>query len=128
MVKFPEYSTLLPTVHSPGSLTLNENAATLSRAFSSTPGRDTEAMRGSKTRCLPFLVIREMYLEDWPPHLLIYFGFWDYLGLREDLEHALSALENINFSSSEETTINLFEYTIRYLGGFLGAYEISDRR
>ena len=50
------------------------------------------------------------------------------LGLRKDFEDAVNALEKISFSSSEETTINLFEYTIRYLGGFLGAYEISDKQ
>ena len=50
------------------------------------------------------------------------------LGLREDFEVALNALDKINFSRSEETIINLFEYTIRYLGGFLGAFEISGRQ
>lgn len=50
------------------------------------------------------------------------------LGLREDFEEAVNAVAQIDFSRSEEKVVNVFEYTIRYLGGLLGAFEISERR
>lgn len=46
-------------------------------------------------------------------------------GMKEDFEVAVSALSAIQFSTTESKTINVFETTIRYLGGFLGAYDIS---
>lgn len=49
------------------------------------------------------------------------------LGLRRDFKEAVDAVAEIDFSRSEETIINVFEYTIRYLGGLLGAFEISER-
>ena len=49
------------------------------------------------------------------------------LGFYEDFEKAVEAVGQIDFSVSEESTFNVFEYTIRYLGGLLGAYEISER-
>jgi len=50
------------------------------------------------------------------------------IGLRHDFEEAVRAVSQIDFSRSEETTVNVFEYTIRYLGGLLGAFEISERK
>lgn len=50
------------------------------------------------------------------------------LGLREEFEDAVEAVGRISFGSSGEKTVNLFEYTIRYLGGLLGAFEVSDRK
>ena len=50
------------------------------------------------------------------------------LGLRQDFEDAVDAVAKINFSTSEEQIVNVFEYTIRYLGGLLGAFEISERK
>ena len=50
------------------------------------------------------------------------------LGLHEEFAAAVKAAEGINFAKPGEKTVNLFEYTIRYLGGLLGAFEISDRK
>jgi len=50
------------------------------------------------------------------------------MGLQEDFEEAVRAVAQIDFGRSEETVVNVFEYTIRYLGGLLGAFEISDRK
>ena len=49
-------------------------------------------------------------------------------GMREDFVAAVKAVEGIDFAKSEEEAVSLFEYTIRYLGGLLGAYEISERK
>ena len=48
------------------------------------------------------------------------------MGLKEEFEEAVEAAKGIDFTKTETTTLNLFETTIRYLGGFLGAYDISD--
>ncbi len=50
------------------------------------------------------------------------------MGLLEDFEEAVRAVAQIDLSRSEERVVNVFEYTIRYLGGLLGAFEISERK
>ena len=48
------------------------------------------------------------------------------MDMREEFEIAVEAASTIDFNTSEAETINVFETTIRYLGGLLGAYDISD--
>lgn len=50
------------------------------------------------------------------------------LGLKEDFEDAVKASLSIDFTTTQSETINMFETTIRYLGGFLAAYEISEQK
>ena len=48
------------------------------------------------------------------------------LGMKSDFEEAVNAASQINFNSTGGAkTLNVFETTIRYLGGFLGAYDVS---
>ena len=47
------------------------------------------------------------------------------MGMKEEFEHALESLDEIDFGTTDSETINIFETTIRYMGGFLGAYDIS---
>jgi mannosyl-oligosaccharide alpha-1,2-mannosidase len=47
------------------------------------------------------------------------------MGLQEEFEGALEALKSIDFSKPNTERIPVFETTIRYLGGMLGAYDIS---
>ena len=48
------------------------------------------------------------------------------MGMKEEFEEAVNAVKDIDFTISDLETLNVFETTIRYLGGFLGAYDISD--
>lgn len=50
------------------------------------------------------------------------------LGFMEEFEEAVRAAETIDFSTTRQDRINTFETTIRYLGGFLGAYELSGKK
>lgn len=50
------------------------------------------------------------------------------MGLEEDFAEAVESLDQLDFSYTKATTINVFETTIRYLGGFLAAYDISERK
>ena len=51
------------------------------------------------------------------------------MGMKDDFEKATVAVLGINFSHSLLERINVFETTIRYLGGFLSAYDLSgDKR
>ena len=45
--------------------------------------------------------------------------------LYEEFELALKELKNVNFINTEGCQINLFETTIRHLGGLLSAFHIS---
>ncbi len=50
------------------------------------------------------------------------------MGLKDDFIMAVEACEKIDFIYSRAAFINVFETTIRYLGGFLAAYEISEKK
>ena len=47
------------------------------------------------------------------------------MGLEDDFKQATSAVGKIDFTTSIRSDIPLFETTIRYLGGLLGAYDLS---
>ena len=47
------------------------------------------------------------------------------MGLHEEFEEAVAAASKIDFDKTEHLPLNVFETTIRYLGGFLGAYDVS---
>ncbi|KAK6606453.1 Endoplasmic reticulum mannosyl-oligosaccharide 1,2-alpha-mannosidase 2 [Botrytis cinerea] len=50
------------------------------------------------------------------------------MGLKEDFEIAVRSIEGIDFTTTEQNDINVFETTIRYMGGFLAAYDISGAK
>lgn len=51
------------------------------------------------------------------------------MGLKDQFEQAVQAAVTIDLSTCTEETINVFETTIRHLGGFLSAYDLSgDKR
>ena len=48
------------------------------------------------------------------------------MGLKEEFKDGVKAIENIDFTTSPRKDIPLFEAAIRYLGGLLAAYDISE--
>lgn len=50
------------------------------------------------------------------------------LDMTDEFEKALEALDSIDFTTTDDLLINVFETTIRYLGGFLAAYDLSNGR
>lgn len=54
------------------------------------------------------------------------------MNLKDDFdevdEAAVTACDKIDFSTTETRNMNVFETIIRYLGGFLAAYELSGER
>ena len=50
------------------------------------------------------------------------------MNLKDEFEEAAAASANIDLSTSTEDQVNIFETTIRYLGGFLAAYDLSGKR
>jgi mannosyl-oligosaccharide alpha-1,2-mannosidase len=50
------------------------------------------------------------------------------MGLKEEFSEALDAIKKIDFKTSIREDIPVFETTIRYIGGLLGAYDISGHR
>lgn len=50
------------------------------------------------------------------------------MDLKNEFQEATSAVQHIDFGQSTDTIINIFETTIRYLGGFLGAYDLSGNK
>ncbi|BDD54737.1 hypothetical protein MAP00_000329 [Monascus purpureus] len=50
------------------------------------------------------------------------------MGLYDEFEEAIKAVEKLDFTKCSLDEINVFETTIRFLGGFLGAYDISNQK
>ena len=50
------------------------------------------------------------------------------MGLDEEFEAAVKAVRSIDFTTSAVPRVNVFETTIRYLGGLLSAYDISGAK
>lgn len=50
------------------------------------------------------------------------------MGLKEEFEEAVKAVEEIDFTTTTRADIPLFETTIRYLGGLLAAYDVSGAK
>lgn len=48
------------------------------------------------------------------------------MGLHEEFDRAVTAAANISFDTVPQGQVNTFETTIRYLGGFLSAYDLSQ--
>jgi len=48
------------------------------------------------------------------------------MGFKDEFEHALSASMDIDLGSATIHSVNVFETTIRHLGGFLACYDLSD--
>ncbi|TIA44821.1 seven-hairpin glycosidase [Aureobasidium pullulans] len=47
------------------------------------------------------------------------------MGLKAEFNEAVAAAVSIDFASTAQEEINVFETTIRYMGGFLSAYDLS---
>lgn len=50
------------------------------------------------------------------------------MGMTDEFIEAVASLDQIGFSVSESNVLSLFETTIRYLGGLLGSYDLSNKR
>lgn len=50
------------------------------------------------------------------------------LGMKADFELAVGTINEIDFSTTDTREVNVFETTIRYLGGFLAAHDISGEK
>jgi len=50
------------------------------------------------------------------------------MGLHDDFNAGVDAVQAIDFSAYELEEVNVFETTIRVLGGLISAYDLSDRR
>lgn len=50
------------------------------------------------------------------------------MGMEDEFAEALDALEKIDFSKPKADKVPVFEVTIRYLGGLLGAWDISEHK
>lgn len=50
------------------------------------------------------------------------------MGFKEEFEEAAEAVNQIDFTTSTRNDIQVFETTIRYLGGLVGAYDVSGHK
>ncbi|KAF2641525.1 seven-hairpin glycosidase [Massarina eburnea CBS 473.64] len=50
------------------------------------------------------------------------------MGLEDEFDEAAKAVDKIDFTTTTRPDIPLFETTIRYMGGLLAAYDVSERK
>jgi mannosyl-oligosaccharide alpha-1,2-mannosidase len=50
------------------------------------------------------------------------------MGLDKEFDEAVKATKQIDFTTSAIARLNVFETTIRFLGGLLSAYDLSNGR
>lgn len=50
------------------------------------------------------------------------------MDLKSEFEEAVEAIAAVDFAKASHCTVNLFEVTIRHLGGLLAAYDLSGRK
>lgn len=50
------------------------------------------------------------------------------MGLKKEFEECVEAIKLIDFTTNSDDMINVFETTIRYLGGFLSAHDLSNHK
>lgn len=50
------------------------------------------------------------------------------MGMKKEFEEAAKAVDEIDFTTTPRPDIPLFETTIRYLGGLLAAYDLSEKK
>ncbi|KAK5055899.1 hypothetical protein LTR84_012449 [Exophiala bonariae] len=48
------------------------------------------------------------------------------MDLKADFDLCVNAVKHVDFTTNEEETLNVFETTIRYMGGLLAAYDLSS--
>ena len=48
------------------------------------------------------------------------------MGLEDDFDLCVEQVKRIDFTTNDQESLNVFETTIRYLGGLLAAYDLSD--
>jgi mannosyl-oligosaccharide alpha-1,2-mannosidase len=109
------------------------------------PGEATELMLGCEMRSGQSQATDKIHLVDGLPHWSIRLVFFhvvrhffenatDFLlldtlwimGMKDEFKEAVQAVETIDFTTCALDEINVFETTIRYLGGFLAAYDLSN--
>ena len=50
------------------------------------------------------------------------------MDMETEFNEALKVVADIDFTTNDEEVLNVFETTIRYIGGLLGAYDLTDRK
>lgn len=48
------------------------------------------------------------------------------MGMKDEFAKSVQALDQIDFTTTDEGTLNVFETTIRYLGGLIAAYDLTE--
>lgn len=76
----------------------------------------------------PLSAIRHNFFGGWAASLVDALDTLWIMDMKEDFAEAVKAIEQIDFTGTEEAELNTFETTIRYMGGFLGAYDLSGRQ
>jgi mannosyl-oligosaccharide alpha-1,2-mannosidase len=65
---------------------------------------------------------------NWAATLVDSLGTLWIMDMKTEFEEAVTALETIDFSRNDKNELNIFEITVRYIGGLLSAYDLSNKK
>lgn len=125
-------STPIPRIqHPPGKLNATAEAIRLKR-LAAVKEAFQHAWNGYKEKAWladevgPLSGDRHNFFGGWAASLVDALDTLWIMDMKEEFAEAVKAIESIDFTKTEESMLNIFETTIRYMGGFLGAYDLSD--
>jgi mannosyl-oligosaccharide alpha-1,2-mannosidase len=82
----------------------------------------------TKDELMPLSGRGKQSLSGWSAQLVDALDTLWIMGLKEEFHRAVKEVATIDWSKSSDRSVNMFEVTIRYLGGLLAAYELSEER
>ncbi|OLN92048.1 Endoplasmic reticulum mannosyl-oligosaccharide 1,2-alpha-mannosidase 1 [Colletotrichum chlorophyti] len=123
-VRFPQVQAQFPSETSPQRRVREERQQTIKQAFSKAWAsyREHAWLADELT---PISGGRRNTFGGWAATLVDSLDTLWIMGLKEEFFDAVAAAETIDFTKTDLEEINVFETNIRYLGGFLSAFDLS---
>ncbi|KLJ07432.1 hypothetical protein EMPG_17097 [Blastomyces silverae] len=72
--------------------------------------------------------VKQSFIRAWNAYRSYAWMRDEIMDLKDEFHEAVRAVSNIDFTTTETKEINVFETTIRYLGGLLSAYDLSGEQ
>ncbi|KAK1844710.1 glycosyl hydrolase family 47 protein [Colletotrichum chrysophilum] len=124
-VRFPQVQATFPHESSDHRRVREERQQTVKAAFSKA-WASYKARAWLSDELTPVSGSRRNTFGGWAATLVDSLDTLWIMDMKEEFADAVTAAETINFTMTDLQEVNVFETTIRYLGGFLSAFDLSN--